>query len=57
MCGFSLGVFGVFTSTLRDGPAAATGASRLTVVVPLTEGSSMLVAVTITVGGAGKGVV
>ena len=44
-------------STVSDGPAVAAGEFRVTVMLPDLVGSSVLVAVTVTVGGAGYGVV
>ena len=42
---------------MSAGPLAATGWLKVTVALPLLLGSCVLVAVTVTVGGAGKGVV
>ena len=56
VCGFSLGLLGVFTSTASAGPFAVGGAVSVTVALPLNVGAPMLVAVTITVEGAGYGV-
>jgi hypothetical protein len=53
VCGFSLGVLGVFTSTASVGPVVAAGGLSVTVTLPLTAGKAVLVAVTVTDGGAG----
>jgi hypothetical protein len=49
-------VLGVFKSTASAGPAAVAGALKVTVALPLTEVFCVLVAVTVTVAGAGYGV-
>ena len=58
-CGFSLGVVGVFTSTVSAGPVAVAGELKVTVWLPLTPVNPVmvLVAVTVTEAGAGYGVV
>ena len=53
VCGFSLGVFGVFTSMLSVGPVAVAGGFSVTVAAPLIDAFCVLVAVTVTVAGAG----
>jgi hypothetical protein len=54
--GFSLLLLGVPTSTVRAGPVAVAGGFNVTTALPLLDVSCTLVAVTVTVDGAGKGV-
>jgi hypothetical protein len=54
--GFSLALLGVFKSTTRAGPVAVGGAESVTVALPLIAGTTTLLAVTVTVEGAGYGV-
>jgi hypothetical protein len=44
------------TSTVSAGPATVTGGDSVIVALPLFVGSKVLVAVTVTVAGAGYGV-
>jgi hypothetical protein len=52
-----MGCVGLPASTAKAGPAAVAGAARVTVALPLFVVSWVLVAVTVTVAGAGYGVV